>query len=278
MGDRRFSGRVALITGASSGIGAALARELARRGARVILAARRLDRLNQLAADIRAAGGDAEPVCCDVTRDGDVERAVAVAIARFGRLDAVVANAGFGVSGPMATLVVDDYRRQFETNVLGVVRSAMAAAPALSERGGLLVIIGSVTGFVAPPGSSAYAMSKHAVRALAQALHAELAPQGIAVLHVAPGFIDSEIRKVDNQGALHGSAPDPIPAWLRMPAERAARVIVAAMAHRRRECIVTAHGRAIVFLGRHFPRLVAHLLRRAGPYRTQPGDAAQLPG
>ena len=277
MTGRRFSGRVALITGASAGIGAALARELARQGASVVLTARRLDRLEQVAAEIRAAAGAAEVVRCDVTRDGDVERAVAVALARFGRLDVVVANAGFGVSAPMAKLAVADYRRQFETNVFGVLRTAMAAVPALSDSAGTLVIIGSVTGFVAPPGSSAYAMSKHAVRGLAQALHAELEPQGIAVLHVAPGFIDSEIRKVDNQGALHGDAPDPIPAWLRMPAARAARVIAAAITGRRRECIVTAHGRAIVFLGRHFPRLVALLLRRVGPYRSQPGAARSLP-
>ncbi|HEX5814554.1 MAG TPA: SDR family NAD(P)-dependent oxidoreductase, partial [Methylomirabilota bacterium] len=147
-------------------MGAALAREFARRGADVVLAARRVDRLDALAQDLERRGRRALAVACDVTRDGDVERAVAAARAAFGRLDVVVANAGFGVVGAVERLTLDDYRRQFETNVFGVLRTVRAALPELKRTAGRLAIVGSVSGHVATPGSSPYAMSKFAVRAL----------------------------------------------------------------------------------------------------------------
>src|SRR4051812_7084707 len=112
-------GKVALITGASAGIGAALARELARDGAGLVPAPRREDRLRELAHEIEAMGRHAIVVGCDVTCDGDLERAVAAAVERYGRLDIAIANAGFGVAGLVAELRLDDFRRQLETNVFG---------------------------------------------------------------------------------------------------------------------------------------------------------------
>jgi len=120
----------------------------------VVLAARRVDRLEALAQDLERSGRRALAVACDVTRDGDVERAVAAARAAFGRLDVVVANAGFGVVGPVERLTLDDYRRQFETNVFGVLRTVRAALPELKRTTGRLAIVGSVSGHVATPGSS----------------------------------------------------------------------------------------------------------------------------
>jgi NAD(P)-dependent dehydrogenase (short-subunit alcohol dehydrogenase family) len=271
IGAMKLAEKVVLITGASSGIGAALAREFARRGAAVALAARRRERLEDLREEIHAAGGKALSLPCDVTRDGDLERAVAATVATFGRLDFAVANAGFGVAAPLARLTLADYRRQFETNVFGALRTAQASLAELARSRGTLVFIGSVTGFLAPPNSSAYAMSKFAVRALAESLSGELASLGIAVVHVAPGFVVSEIRRVDNQGRLHEDAPDPIPAWLRMPTERAARKIVRAVARRRREVVITRHAKLAVFLSRHLPGLVAWLLRHSSGYRSEPG-------
>jgi short-subunit dehydrogenase len=276
----RFAGKVALVTGASSGIGAALAAEFVRQGAAVVLLARRADRIAALAAELAGAGGRALAVPCDVTRDGDLERAVAAAIAEFGRLDVVVANAGFGVAGRFADLALDDYRRQFETNVFGVLRTASATLDELTRTRGTLALVGSVAGYVSAPGSSAYAMSKAAVRSLAVALRGELAPRGVAVVLITPGFVDSEIRRVDNRGVLHPGAREPVPAWLRMPAEAAARRMVRAIARRRRERVITVHGRVAVLLARHTPRLLAWLVERGRVSRPEPGRPARpdVPG
>ena len=193
-----------------------------------------------------------------------MERAVAVAREAFGRLDIVVANAGFGVVGSVGGLQLEDYRRQFETNVFGVLRTIQAALPEVRAARGSIVIIGSVSGHIATPGASPYAMSKFAVRALAEALGHELAPDGVAVTLVSPGFVASELRQVDNRGVLREGVRDPIPAFLRMSAERAARQIVRAVARRRREVVVTGHGKVIVFVHRHAPWLTTFFIRRFG--------------
>jgi short-subunit dehydrogenase len=258
------SGQVVLITGASSGIGAALAREFSARGADLVLAARRTDRLEGLVRELEHGGRRAVSVACDVTKDGDVERAVAAARSAFGRLDVVVANAGFGVVGSVERLTLDDYRRQFETNVYGVLRTVWAALPEVKQTRGQIAIIGSVAGHIATPGSSPYAMSKFAVRALAEALGHELARDGVSVTLISPGFVESELRRVDNQGALRAATADPVPSWLVMSAARAARQIVTAIARRRREAVITGHGRVSVFLHRHVPWLTSAGIRAFG--------------
>jgi short-subunit dehydrogenase len=264
----RFAGRVVLITGASSGIGAALAREFARQGADLVLAARRLPRLRELASELGAAGRRAIAVECDVTEDGALERAVSEALEAFGRLDVAVANAGFGVVGPLERLTLDDYRRQFETNVFGVIRTTAAALPALRKSRGALVLIGSVSGHVPTAGASAYAMSKAALQALAGSLRAEVVADGVGVVLVSPGFVESEIRRVDNRGVHRPHARDPVPRWLVVSTERAARVIVRAVARRRREVVVTGHGKMAVWLARYFPSVLAFALER-GAYRSR---------
>jgi short-subunit dehydrogenase len=264
-----FAGQVVFITGASSGIGAALAREFARQGADLVLLGRRAARLTALAGELERGGRRALAVTADVTVDGDLEKAVVQARAVFGRLDVVVANAGFGVVGPVERLGLADYRRQFETNVFGVLRTVHATLAVLKASRGRLAIIGSVAGYVATPGSSPYSMSKFAVRALAEALGHELAPAGVSVTLISPGYVDSEIRRVDNHGRLQTDAPEPVPAWLVVPASRAARQIVRAVARRRREAVITGHGKIAVFTQRHAPWLVARFMRAFG-VRSRP--------
>ena len=269
-----FQGKAVLITGASSGIGAELAWQLGQAGAQLTLTARRTDLLDALARRIAAAGAPPPlAVQCDVTRDGDVERAVAESTARWGKLDAVIANAGFGIVGALRDLTLADYRRQFETNVFGVLRTIYAALPEIEKTGGNVVILGSVAGWTSSPNASPYAMSKFALRALADAITPELARHRVTVTLISPGFVASDIRRVDNQGTLQAGAPDPVPRWLTMPTEKAARQILRAVARGRAEAIVTAHGRMFVAIERFTPWLARAVKRRlaaAGGYRPEP--------
>jgi short-subunit dehydrogenase len=267
-----YAGKVALITGASSGIGAALARELARHGADLVLAARREDRLRDLAREIETTGRRALVVSCDVTRDDELERAVAAAVEQYGRLDMAIANAGFGVVGRVEQLKLEDFRRQLETNVFGVIRTLYAALPELQKAGGQFVVLGSVAGHVPTPVTSAYSMSKFAVRGFTESIHDELASLGVSVTLVSPGFVDSEIRRVDNHGQVRETAPDPVPAWLRMPTDRAARVIVRAIQRRRREVVVTGHGKLLVSVYRHAPWLLRVLIARFGGVKRRAAE------
>jgi short-subunit dehydrogenase len=270
-----FRGKAILITGASSGIGEELAEQLARHGALLTLAARRVDVLARLGDRISEVTGSRPLIIeCDVTRDGDVERAVAETVHERGRLDIAFANAGFGVAGPFAKLSLEDYRRQFETNVFGVLRTLYAALPEVKKTRGALVITGSIAGWVATPGTSAYAMSKFAVRALANSITPELAQVGVALTLLSPGFIESNIRRVDNRGRLHPEAPEPLPRWLVMSRRKAVRQILGAVARRRREAIITGHGRILIAMERYTPWLMRAVGRRmaarGGGYRPEP--------
>jgi short-subunit dehydrogenase len=253
-----------LITGASSGIGAGLAREFSRQGYGVALLARRIEKLEVLAADIRGAGGKASVHRADVTEEGSVGAVIHELAGQGVFPEIVVANAGFGVVGNVQSLSLEDYRRQFETNVFGVIRTLQESLPALRRSRGRFVIMGSVAGHLSGAGSSAYTMSKFAVRALAEALHGDLRSAGVGCTLISPGFVDSDIRRVDNRGGLHADTTDPVPSWLRMRTDKAARVMVRGIRRGRREVIVTFHARLIVFFARHFPRFTRWALLRAG--------------
>lgn len=270
-----FRDKAALVTGASSGIGQELAWQLGQSGAKLTLAARRRALLENLAERIASTGTPRPLVAnCDVTRDGEVERAVAESVRHWGKLDLVIVNAGFGVVGALKNLSVEDYRRQFETNVFGVLRTIYAALPEIEKTKGNVVIIGSVAGWAATPGGSAYAMSKFAVRALANSITPELRLVGVKVTLVSPGFVVSNIRRVDNQGRLQAGAQDPIPAWLAVSTSKAVRQILKAVAQGKREEIVTGHGKILVVLERFAPWAIRALGRRlaARPsgYRSEP--------
>jgi short-subunit dehydrogenase len=272
-----FRDKAVLVTGASSGIGEELAWQLSQVEAKVALAARRLGLLEALSQRITGSGKMRPLVVeCDVTRDGDLERAVAATLRAFGRLDVVIANAGFGVVGPLKKLSVPDYRRQLETNVFGVLRTIYAALPEIERTKGNVVIIGSVSGWAASPGASPYAMSKFAVRALANSITPELQSAGVKVTLISPGFVASEIRQVDNQGKLQEGAKDPIPTWIVMKTEKAARQMLRAVAKGKREAIITGHGKALVALERFAPWILRAALRRTAPGRGDIGRKAKL--
>ena len=258
-----FHGRSVFITGASSGIGAALAFEFARKGARLALAARRTDRLDDVCALIRQAGGEAIALACDVRDRSSLDAAINEAVAAFGGLDVVVANAGYGVSGPMSQLSTQDYREQFETNVFGLIDTIYAAMPHLEASKGQIVLTASVLGRVGSPCASAYVSSKFAVCGLAESLLYEFRERGVTITCVEPGIVESEFRAVDNRGVYHEGVNDPAPRWLVMPARKAARIIVRGVYKRRFEVVVTMHGWLALWGFRHFPRTWRFLARLA---------------
>ena len=248
---------VVLITGASSGIGLALARAYYGRGASVVLVARRLERLE---AEILALGADRLlAIRGDVTSSGDMTEAVRLTVDRFGRLDIVIANAGISAAGSVESTTDKTYRNTLETNLFGVLHVVLAAVPVLRQSRGRLAIVGSMAGSLIVPGAAPYVASKWAVRGLAETLRTELAPE-ITVTHVAPGFVASEIR----------GAQDPIPTWLVLPTAKAAETIVQAIARGQAECLFPRHAKVLVGLERHVPWLSRKLiaLKRRLPRRT----------
>lgn len=260
-----LSDKVVLVTGASSGIGEALARQAAARGAWVVLTARREDRVKRIASELESQGRRALGLRCDVTSDEDLKAVVERTISEFGGLDVLLANAGFGVQGRIDQLTIDDYRRQFETNVYGVIRSIQCALPELKRRRGAIGVVGSANGYLSLPGWSAYCMSKHAVQSLCACIRHELAPEGVSVTHLAPGFVESEFRKVDNHGRLQEDVKDVVPSWLAMSSQEAAERMLKAVLERREEAVITLHAKVVVGLERHAPRLVSAALGVAGP-------------
>lgn len=263
-----FDGQVAWITGGGSGLGASCAHELARQGAKVAVSGRRVDRLESVAAAIRAAGGQAIAVPCDVSEDEDVAAAVAAVVAEWGQLDVLLANAGFGVAGRFDKLTVVDWQRQFDVNVFGLLRTVYAAMPHLQETGGRIGLVGSVMAYLTLPANGAYAASKHAVRIIGETLAAELRGSGVSCTTLHPGFVATEIGQVDNRGHHDASRKDPRPAALMWTADDAARVMVRALHRRKRQYVFTGHGRFAVFMARHLPNLV-FLATRGKPRRTR---------
>ena len=190
--------RVALITGASSGIGRATAEAFAAKGASVVLAARRQDELASLVTEIEARGGKATAIKTDVSVAKDVERMVAHAIEAFGRLDYAVNNAGIeGRWARITDLAEDDWDRVLDINLKGTFLCLKYEARAMLDggHGGAIVNIGSVNSFIGFPTGSAYVSSKHGLIGLTTSVSAELAPEGIRVNLVCPGLIDTPMHQ-----------------------------------------------------------------------------------
>ena len=187
--------RTAVITGASSGIGEACARAFAREGLHVVLAARRLDQLERVAAAITAAGGAATTVACDVTDPVQVQHVVAVALETTGRLDVMVCNAGLGFNGRLEETGTETMRRLMEVNYFGTFHAAKAAVTHFRTAGrGHLFIMSSIVGRKGVPRMSAYAASKFAQVGLGESVRAELAGTGIHVTMVYPISTETEFR------------------------------------------------------------------------------------
>ncbi|MQA30593.1 MAG: SDR family NAD(P)-dependent oxidoreductase [Luteitalea sp.] len=186
-----------LITGASAGIGRATAIRLATGGATIALCARRADRLDQVAAEIRAAGGEALPVVADVTNAAEMQAFVDRALAQLGRLDVAICNAGFGIYGTIEMIGAEQMQRLLDVNFMGTYNTARAVVPLFRQRGrGHLIIVSSIAGKRGIPYMGAYSATKFAQVGLAESLRAELEESGIHVSIVFPVSTDTEFFEV----------------------------------------------------------------------------------
>ncbi|RSM93703.1 oxidoreductase [Nonomuraea sp. WAC 01424] len=185
-----LDGRVVLITGASSGIGEATALALAAEGARVVVGARRVDRLETL---VNKASGEMLALELDVTDQASMRAAVAKTIEHFGALDILVNNAGVMLAGPIGGADTTEWTRMVETNLLGSMFMVHAALPYLLERKGAVVQVSSTSGRIASAGNGVYAATKFGVTAFSEALRQEVTAQGVRVVVVEPGFVSTEL-------------------------------------------------------------------------------------
>ena len=190
-----IEGKVVVITGASSGLGETTARHLAARGAAVVLAARRADRLETIAAEIRAAGGKVEVVQTDVTRQDEVRALIESAVRAFGKVDVLVNNAGLMSIAPMSETKVEEWDRMIDINIKGVLYGIAAALPVFQQQGnGHFINIASVAGIkVFSPGGTVYSGTKFAVRAISEGLRHEVGG-AIRTTTIEPGAVDSELK------------------------------------------------------------------------------------
>ncbi|TPK18393.1 SDR family NAD(P)-dependent oxidoreductase [Mesorhizobium sp. B2-5-9] len=188
-----LAGKVALVTGASSGIGEATAAALAAAGARVAVAARRVDRLEALAARIEKIGGTALRIEADVTSNDDVAAMVGKVVAEWGRLDILVNNAGVMLLSPAAEATLDDWRHMVELNLLALMGVTKAALPHLKAAKGHIVNVSSVAGRVANPGASGYAATKFGVVGFSESLRREVYADRVRVTVIEPGLVRTEL-------------------------------------------------------------------------------------
>lgn len=255
----RLTGKTALVTGASSGIGRAAALAFARAGANVVLAARRLDRLQALAREVEALGVRALPVRCDVVLEPDRAELLARTRASFGGLDVLVNNAGIGLYAPLEAISDAQVRQVFELNVFSVIALTRDALPMLEASEGTVVNVSSVVGHRGLPMIGGYSATKAALNALSEAWRAELSAKRVKVLVVSPGFTATEFR----EHRLHPDGLEQDADPLRpMSAEEVGRVIVRAVRRGRVQTVLTGPGKAMVWASRFAPRLFDRIAPR----------------
>ena len=259
-----LSGRVAAITGASSGIGLASAQHLARDGVAIVLGARRKERLDEAVRDIRNAGGRAESVVMDVTSEADVKQLTQRAIDGFGRLDIMICNAGFGYYGTVEDTPADIMQRMIDVNFMGTFYGARAALPLFrAQNSGHLIIVSSIVGQRGIAQMSGYSATKAAQVGFAESLRTEFSGTPIAVSVVFPVSTETEFRsamKRDYGHSVTGLGP-------KQSVDDVARAIVACVRKPRAEVYPHATSRALTVVNAVAPGFTDKVVRRYGRRR-----------
>jgi len=262
--------KVVLITGASAGFGAASAKFFAREGCKIVLAARRMERLEEMASQIHAAGGQALPILLDVTQPAQIEAMVKAAVDTYGRIDILFNNAGFGRLDWLEALdPIKDIQAQITVDLLGVIWTARAVLPQMyRQRSGHIINMCSLSGWAAPPLYTIYSAAKFGVRGFTESLRREAAPFGVKVSAIYPGGAMTEFQK--HMGENKAKRRFKTPAWLVLTAEDVAQAVVDLAKRPRRSMILPRMMAFSVFVNSHFMRLSDSLQARAfAPYHEE---------
>jgi short-subunit dehydrogenase len=247
--------KVVVITGASSGIGKALAKKYAHEGWNLVLAARRIDRLEALKNELNQT--EVLPVETDVARESDCKNLIEKTIEKFGKIDVLINNAGISMRAIFNQTELDVMQKIMDVNYWGTVYCTKFAMPWLLKSKGSLVGVISVGGYIGLPGRSGYSASKFAVRGFLQTIRVENMKTGLHVMIAAPGFTSSEIRKAALNGNGQQQGETPRNENKMMSAEECAGHIYKAVQKRKRELVLTfAEGKLTVFLSKFFPRFI----------------------
>lgn len=224
-----ITGKTVIITGASSGMGAAAARHLAAKGANVVLGARRTDRIEALVAEITDAGGKAIAVATDVTKRDDPKRLVDAAIKTYGRVDVLINNAGVMPLSPLERVKVDEWDQMIDVNLKGVLYGVAAALPhMIAQQSGHIINVSSVAGHKLFGGSAVYSATKFAVRALSEGLRQEMASHNIRTTIISPGAVKTELLDHISETDVQKANQDYV-GQIGVPAETLARLVAFAI-------------------------------------------------
>jgi NADP-dependent 3-hydroxy acid dehydrogenase YdfG len=250
-----LTGRVVIITGASSGFGAAAAKLFAQEGCKVVLAARRLSRLEEMANEIRTGGGEALAIAMDVSQSDQIDTMVKSTINAYGRIDVLFNNAGFGRLDWFEALdPMQDIQGQITVDLLGVIWTARAVLPQMyKQRSGHIINMSSIAGWAAPPLYTVYSAAKFGVRGFTEALRRETIPFGVHVSAIYPGSSPTEFQQ--HIGQNKAKKRFTTPAWLRVTSEDVARGVISLAKRPRRSLFLPKIMRLSVFVNSHFPGL-----------------------
>ena len=249
-----FKDKVVIVTGASSGIGLAAARAFGAAGAKVVMAARSLEKMQELSASV-APEDKVLCVKCDVSVEEDCKALVERAVERFGRIDILVNNAGLSMRAMFKDLDLKVIERLMDVNFYGTVYCTKYALPYLLEAKGQVVGVISIAGYSALPARCAYSSSKYAIRGFLDTLRIEHLKDGLGVLVFAPGYTESNVRNAALVADGSAQGKTPLEEGKLMSAERCAEYLLKALRRRRSQKILTPLGKATVFMHRLFPRM-----------------------